>query len=100
MVTAILPDGSRKELPDDATPLDLAKTIGEGLAKATIGARVDGELVDAGRPMGQGEHEVSIVTAPRLDKKGSSKWRDEQHEKDALYLLRHSTAHVMAEAIQ
>src|SRR5690606_21331149 len=29
-----------------------------------------------------------------------SKWRDEQHEKDALYLLRHSTAHVMAEAIQ
>ena len=100
MPTAILPDGSRKELPPNSSPLDLAKTIGEGLAAATIGARVDDALVDARRPMDEKEHAVSIVTAPRLDKKGRSKWRDEQHEKDALYLLRHSTAHVMAEAIQ
>ena len=99
MATAILPDGSRKELPDDATPHDLALTICDKLAEATVGARVDGELVDANRPMGAGEHEVHLVTAPRLDKKGRSKWRDEAHEKDALYLLRHSAAHVMAEAI-
>ena len=100
MPTAILPDGSRRDLPDGSTPYDLAKTIGEKLAEAAIGARIDGDLVDAGRPIPDGEHEVALVTAPRLDKKGRSKWRDEQHEKDALYLLRHSTAHVMAEAIQ
>ena len=100
MPTAILPDGSRKELPPGGTPLDLARSIGEGLAASAIGARVDDVLVDATRPIPDGEHRVSIVTAPRLDKKGRSKWRDEQHEKDALHLLRHSTAHVMAEAIQ
>ncbi|MEM1012875.1 MAG: threonine--tRNA ligase [Planctomycetota bacterium] len=100
MPTAILPDGSRRDLPDGATPYDLAKTIGEKLAEAAVGARVDGELVDAHRPLPDGEHEVALVTAPRVDKKDRSKWRDEQHEKDALYLLRHSTAHVMAEAIQ
>ncbi len=100
MPTAILPDGSRRELPPGASALDLARTIGEGLASAAIGARVDGALVDVARPLPEGEHEVAIVTAPRLDKKGLSKWRDEQHERDALYLLRHSTAHVMAEAIQ
>ena len=100
MPTAILPDGSRKELPPGSSPLDLAKTIGEGLASATIGARVDEALdgresADAGgRARGQHRHRP----APR--QKGRSKWRDERHEKDALYLLRHSTAHVMAEAIQ
>ena len=97
--TAILPDGSRKELPPGSTPLDVARSIGEGLARAAIGARVDGTLWDANRPLPDGEHQLAIVTAPKIDK-GRSKWRDEQHEKDALYLLRHSTAHVMAEAIQ
>src|SRR5687768_15968929 len=99
MPTVILPDGSRRELPSGSSALDVAKSIGEGLARAAIGARVDGTLTDASRPLPEGEHTVAIVTAPKIDK-GRSKWRDEQHEKDALYLLRHSTAHVMAEAIQ
>ncbi len=94
-----LPDGSVKTLDAGASAYDVAASIGEGLAKAAIGARVNGELVDVHRPITQ-DSEVAIVTAPRQDKKGRSKWRDEVHEKDALYLLRHSTAHVMAEAIE
>ena len=100
MPTAILPDGSRKVLPAGSTARDLAKTIGDKLAEAAVGARVNDALVDADRPLPEGESEVAIITAPRLDKKGRSKFRDEQHEKDALHLLRHSTAHVMAEAVQ
>lgn len=101
-----LPDGSVKSFDEQATPYDIAADIGEGLAKAAIGARINGELVDVHRPIrdvapeSEDPVDVAIVTAPRFDKKGRSKWRDEQHEKDALYLLRHSTAHVMAEAIQ
>lgn len=101
-----LPDGAIKSFDDHATAYDVAASIGEGLAAAAIGARVNGELVDVHRPIADvtdtsgGEVELAIITAPRFDKQGRSKWRDEQHEKDALYLLRHSTAHVMAEAIQ
>ena len=94
-----LPDGNIVELPAGSTPWDVAASIGEGLAKAAIGARVDGELVDVTTPL-EKDCEISIVTAPRQDKKGNSKFRDAQHEDDALYLLRHSTAHVMAEAIE
>ena len=103
MPTALLPDGSRKDLPPGSTPRDLAATIGDRLAAAAVGARVGDALVDADRPLPEGEegeHAVSIITAPRTDKKGRSSFRDEQHEKDALYLLRHSAAHVMAEAVQ
>ena len=64
-------------------------------------------LIDADRPLdhalGEGVDActLAIVTAPRIDKKtGRGKFRDDQHEKDALYLLRHSCAHVMAEAIE
>jgi len=105
-----LPDGNTLDLPADATPYDAAMKIGQGLAKAAIGARVnppdtESVLIDAHRPIAHAlpdtdPVELAIITAPRTDKKGRSKWRDEQHEKDALYLLRHSTAHVMAEAIQ
>ena len=102
-----LPDNSIKSFDDQASAYDVAASIGEGLAKAAIGARINGELADVHRPIadvaqpvGDAPIELAIITAPRLDKKGRSKWRDEQHEKDALYLLRHSTAHVMAEAIE
>lgn len=111
-----LPDGTQKSFDDpNTTAHDVALSIGEGLAKAAIGARVNGELYDLHRPLlpspsgrgvgGEGGSTdepltLALITAPRQDKKGRSKWRDEQHEKDALYLLRHSTAHVMAEAIE
>ena len=94
-----LPDGTSKSFPDGSTAHDVAASIGEGLAKAALGAKVNGELYDLNRPL-PGDCELAIITAPRFDKQGRSKWRDEQHEKDALYLLRHSTAHVMAEAIE
>ncbi|MEM9420661.1 MAG: threonine--tRNA ligase [Planctomycetota bacterium] len=111
-IQVTLPDGTQKSYDDGSTPYDVAKSIGEKLAEAAIGARVNGELYDVHRPLpthadaeGGSASEasgitLSLITAPRIDKKGRSKWRDEQHEKDALYLLRHSTAHVMAEAIE
>jgi threonyl-tRNA synthetase len=84
MATAILPDGSKRELPDGATVMQLAESIGKGLAKAAIVAKVDDKLVDLSMSLA-GEHRVSIVT----DK-----------DPDALYVMRHSTAHVMAQALR
>jgi len=78
-----LPDGSSRELPDGSSAGDLAAQIGPGLAKAAVVARVDGDIVDLYRPLNDGA-EVSIITK-----------RDE----DALEVLRHSAAHLMADAI-
>jgi len=84
-----LPDGSVKEFDQPTvTARQVAESIGAGLAKAAVGAKVDGELVDLDRPI-TADAELAIVTKPR---KGPG-------DADALYLLRHSTAHVMAEAI-
>ncbi|GAB4197284.1 MAG: threonine--tRNA ligase [Phycisphaeraceae bacterium] len=93
-----LPDGSTKEFAPPVTAADVAASIGEGLAKAAIGAKVNGELYDLHRPL-PGDCELAIITRPRTDKKGKSKWPDGRPDPDALYLLRHSCAHVMAEAI-
>ncbi len=78
-----LPDGSQRELADGATAGDLASDIGPGLAKAALIATVDGEHVDLDIPLSDGA-EVALVT-----------------DRDALGLetLRHSTAHLMAQAI-
>ena len=97
-IKVTLPDGNVIELPQNSTPYDVAASIGEGLAKASIGARVNGELVDVNSPITT-DCTIALVTAPRQDKKGNSKFRDDKHQADALYLLRHSAAHVMAEAI-
>ncbi len=91
-----LPDGSVKELSDGASAADVAAQIGAGLAKAAIGAKVDGQLYDLNRPL-PGDCKLAIITRPRLDKDGKTKG---EHNPDALYLLRHSCAHVMAEAIE
>jgi threonyl-tRNA synthetase len=84
MAIAILPDGSKRELPDGTTVFGLAESIGKGLAKAAIVGRVDGKLVDLSHPL-RGESVVSIVT---------------EKDADALYVMRHSTAHVMAQALR
>jgi len=81
-----LPDGSSKTLPAGATAADLAAAIGPGLAKAAVAAKVDGELVDLGRPLRDGA-KVAIVT--RSDE-----------DPDALYALRHSAAHALATAVR
>jgi threonyl-tRNA synthetase len=84
MATAILPDGSRRELADGSSVYQLAESIGKGLAKAAIVGRVDGKLVDLSYPL-TGERQVAIVT----DK-----------DPDALSVMRHSTAHVLAQALR
>ncbi len=90
-----LPDGSVKEYAGPVSAAKVAGEIGAGLAKAAIGAKVDGALVDLTRPI-ERDAKLQIVTQPRTDKDGRSKG---EPDKDALYLLRHSCAHVMAEAI-
>jgi threonyl-tRNA synthetase len=79
-----LPDGSRREIPDGSTVMQLAESIGKGLAKAAIAGRVDDKLVDLASTL-SGEHEVSIVT---------------DSNPDGLYIMRHSTAHVLAQALR
>ena len=80
-----LPDGSVREMPEGSTPLDVAAAIGPGLAKAALAARVNGEVRDIMRPFEE-DAELALITA-----------RD---EKDALELVRHDYAHVLAEAVQ
>ena len=85
MITITLPDGSVREVAAGTTPGDIAASIGPGLAKAALAARVDGELVDIFRPL-MADAQLALVTA-----------RDEA---DALDLARHDYAHIMAEAVQ
>ena len=80
-----LPDGSVREVAPGTTPADIAASIGPGLAKAAIAARVDGELRDIMRPL-ESDATLALVTS-----------RDEA---DALELARHDFAHVLAEAVQ
>jgi len=94
-----LPDGSEREYDKaDLTPADVAADIGSGLRKAAIGAKVNGALVDLDRPIADvangDDVDLAIVTRPRKN----TPLREQ--DPDALYLLRHSCAHVMAEAIQ
>ncbi len=85
MFKITLPDGSERDVVRGATPADVAAAIGQGLAKATIAARVNGELRDATRPF-DGDAHLALVTT-----------RDEA---DALDLARHDFAHILAEAVQ
>ncbi len=78
-----LPDGSIKELPDSSTALDAAKSISEGLAQKAICAKVNGELFDLNEKL-PGDCKFEVVT---------------KDSKDALHVLRHSAAHLMAQAI-
>ncbi|MES2119915.1 MAG: threonine--tRNA ligase [Pseudomonadota bacterium] len=85
MFKIALPDGSVKEMPEGSTPADVAAAIGPGLAKAALAAKVDGELRDITRPF-EADAKLELVTS-----------RD---EKDALELVRHDFAHILAEAVQ
>ena len=80
-----LPDGSVREMPQGSTPADVAAAIGPGLAKAALAARVDGEVRDIMRPF-DGDADLALITS--------------KDEKDALELVRHDFAHVLAEAVQ
>ena len=80
----VLPDGSTKELADGATVADVAASIGAGLAKAALGGKIDGAFADLDTPVKDGAT-VEVITAK---------------SPEALGIMRHSTAHVMAEAVQ
>ena len=84
MPVVTLPDGSTREFDQAVSVHDVAADIGPGLAKAALAGRVDGELVDTSYLIEQ-DSALAIVTS-----------RDE----DALELMRHDAAHVMAQAVQ
>ena len=85
LVRLTLPDGSVREVATGTTAGDVARSIGPGLAKAALAARLNGELVDLERPI-HADASLAIVTA--------------KDEADALELARHDFAHVLAEAVQ
>jgi threonyl-tRNA synthetase len=85
LITLTLPDGSQREVARGTTGADVAASIGPGLAKAALAAKLDGELVDLSRPI-ESDAALALVTS-----------RDEA---DALELARHDFAHVLAEAVQ
>src|SRR3546814_19290620 len=80
-----LPVGSVREVAAGTTPADIAASISPGLLKASLAARVDGELRDLGRPF-EADAPLSLVTA--------------KDEADALELVRHDFDPVLAEAVQ
>src|SRR5437762_13125134 len=84
MFKIALPDGSVKEMPEGSTPADVAAAIGPGLAKAALAAKVDGEMRDITRPF-EGDSSLALITA--------------RAESEALELVRHDYAHILAEAV-
>ena len=82
-ITISLPDGSSREYPAGSTALDVASSIGSRLAKAAVAATVDGTEIDLTAPVPDGTT-VAIVT---------------DSTEEGRHVLRHSTAHVMAQAV-
>jgi threonyl-tRNA synthetase len=84
MIEITLPDGSKRPFDHPVTVQDVAASIGAGLAKATLAGKVDGKLVDASFPI-ENNASLEIVT---------------EKSPEALDILRHSTAHLLAQAVQ
>ena len=83
MAKITLPDGSTLEIAAGSTAGELAAQIGPGLAKAAVAARIDGQLADLSTPL-DGQASVQIITIK---------------DNEGLEIMRHSCAHIMAEAI-
>jgi len=84
MPVITLPDGSQRTFEQAVTVMDVAKSIGAGLAKSTLAARVDGDLVDASYLI-EKDAALQIITAK---------------DADGLEVIRHSTAHLLAHAVK
>ena len=84
MPTITLPDGSSRQFDRPVTAAQVAASIGPGLAKAALGAKIDGKLVDLSRPI-ERDAKLAIVT----DK-----------DPEGIDLIRHSTAHLLAYAVK
>src|SRR4051794_22930199 len=84
MLTIRLPDGSKKEYPAGATGKQIAESIGKRLAKDAVAVKLDGNVVDLMTELPAGEHAFQVLT---------------EKDPEALEVLRHSSAHVMARAV-
>ncbi|TWU28219.1 threonine--tRNA ligase [Bythopirellula polymerisocia] len=85
MLSVTLPDGTRREYSNSVTPYDVAAEIGPGLAKAAIAAEVDGAQIDLTTPLpAEGSVNLRLLT---------------KRDPESLDILRHSCAHVMAQAV-
>jgi threonyl-tRNA synthetase len=84
MINLSLPDGSIRSFDKPVSGAELAASIGPGLAKSALAVKIDGEMRDLARPI-ERDAKVSIVTS---------------RDPDALELLRHDAAHVLAQAVQ
>jgi threonyl-tRNA synthetase len=83
-VRVTLPDGSQREAPAGTTPRQIAEGIGPGLARAALAARVNNEVWDLDRPI-ESDAALAILT---------------EKDSEALQLLRHSSAHILATAVR
>src|SRR5438093_10931050 len=83
----VLPDSSELELPDGATGLDAAAAIGPKLAEQAVLVRSNGRVQDLRLPLEEGQKVQILTTRDTADA-------------DALFVLRHSTAHLLAEAVR
>ena len=83
-VRVTLPDGSHREAPSGTTPRQIAEGIGPGLARAALAARVNGDIWDLDRPL-EADTSLAILT---------------EKDPEALQLLRHSSAHILATAVR
>ena len=86
-MNVLLPDGSKLELPDGASGLDAARAIGPKLAEQAVLLRSNGQVKDLRLPLEDGE-QIQILTTRDKD------------DPDALAVLRHSSAHLLAEAVR
>ncbi len=84
MIQITLPDGSQREFEGPVSVADVAASIGAGLAKAALGGRVNGQLVDSSHVV-NADAQLAIVTAK---------------DADGLEMIRHSTAHLLAYAVK
>src|SRR6185295_12453732 len=83
-IRVTLPDGSQREVPAGTTARQVAESIGPGLARAALAARVNGSVWDLDRPL-EKDTSLAILT---------------DRDPDALELLRHSSAHILATAVR
>ncbi len=84
MPVVTLPDGSARDFPDAVTGAEVAAAIGPGLARAALAMQLDGKLVDLTTPI---DHDADLRFVTRRDD-------------EALEMIRHDAAHVLAEAVQ